>query len=307
MSKVISFSISDRYLDKLRTLYPALTDNLAAKQFLTDRLDSSLGNSLDDALDDGLDDKLKTLIESSLSSSLDVSLDDSLDGKLKSLIESELDGILEGRLDAVMGKSLTSLSDRLSMLEARLNTNLDGSLDDMEPLLKREREASIAAPIPTGEPSLFPIIEETVESAIDKVESVDDTVETVETDSINEPGTDAIASIDGTVESVEPNSSIETVASAIEDSEKKIVDSLDTSIASPIGIDESGSEPGTDAIGTVGMTAMDAAKYLKAKKVVVSYDSLNRWINREKIPDSPQGKDVRKHLTLRDKLYYPIN
>ncbi|TRU09896.1 MAG: hypothetical protein EWV58_21125, partial [Microcystis aeruginosa Ma_MB_F_20061100_S19] len=89
MSKVISFSISDRYLDKLRALYPALTDNLAAKQFLTDRLDSSLGNSLDDTLDDSLDDKLK------------------------SLIQSELDGILEGRLDATVGKSLTSLSERM--------------------------------------------------------------------------------------------------------------------------------------------------------------------------------------------------
>jgi len=75
------------------------------------------------------------------------------------------------------------------------------------------------------------------------------------------------------------------------------------------------SPPGTDAIasidGTVtgeGMTAKDAAKYLKTKKVKVSYDSLNRWIKQEKIPDtSPQGKNALKHLILRDKLYYPIN
>jgi hypothetical protein len=54
------------------------------------------------------------------------------------------------------------------------------------------------------------------------------------------------------------------------------------------------------------MTAMAAAKYLKAKKVVVSYDSLHRWISREKIPDtSPQGKDALKHLILRGKLYFP--
>ncbi|WP_153245577.1 hypothetical protein [Microcystis aeruginosa] len=56
MSKVISFSISDRYLDKLRSLYPELTDNLAAKQFLTDQLDADL----DDNLDTNLDDKLKS-------------------------------------------------------------------------------------------------------------------------------------------------------------------------------------------------------------------------------------------------------
>ena len=66
MSKVISFSISDRYLDKLRSLYPELTENLAAKQFLIDQLDAGL----DDNLDTNLDDKLKILIEKSLEDSL---------------------------------------------------------------------------------------------------------------------------------------------------------------------------------------------------------------------------------------------
>lgn len=132
MSKVISFSISDRYLGKLRTLYPALTDNLAAKQFLTDRLDSSLGNSLDGSLDDGLDDKLKTLIE------------------------SELDGLLDERLDATVGKLITSLSERLTKLEERLDDSLDGRLNDMELLLRMQREASIAtSPLPPS-PSLPP-------------------------------------------------------------------------------------------------------------------------------------------------------
>ena len=186
MSKVISFSISDRYLDKLRTLYPALTDNLAAKQFLTDRLDSSLGNSLDDALDDSLDDKLKTLIE------------------------SELDGLLDERLDAVMGKSLNESIARLaSCLSQRLLT-LEKKINDMEPLLKREREASIAtSPLPTGEPSPHPPSPgEPVEPAIG--------TGTPEVSPSPPLPPDAIASIDGTVESVEPNSSIETVASAIE-------------------------------------------------------------------------------------------
>ena len=65
-------------------------------------------------------------------------------------------------------------------------------------------------------------------------------------------------------------------------------------------------EPDKGAIGPVGMNATDAAKYLKIKKVKVSYDSLNRWIKQEKIPDtSPQGKNALKHLILRDKLYYP--
>jgi len=134
MSKVISFSISDKYLEKLRTLYPSLTDNLAAKQFLTDRLESSLSSSLDGNLDDRLNDRVKTLIE------------------------SWVDGLLDDRLNATVGKLISDLSERMARLEARLDTKLDGRLDDMEPLLKREKECSIAtSPIPTiGEPSPRP-------------------------------------------------------------------------------------------------------------------------------------------------------
>lgn len=75
MSKIISFLISDRCLDKLRSLYPDLTDNLAAKQFLTDQLDAGLDDSLDSNLyesyseifidkpDDSLDEEPVTLEE----------------------------------------------------------------------------------------------------------------------------------------------------------------------------------------------------------------------------------------------------
>ncbi|MCA2553024.1 MAG: hypothetical protein IM466_04590 [Microcystis sp. M04BS1] len=145
MSKVISFSISDRYLDKIRSLYPDLTDNLAAKKALID--------GLDDKLDDKLDDGIKTLIESSLSSSLDDRLDAKLDDKVKPLIESWVDGLLEVRLDATVGKLITSLSERLSRLEERLDGSLDDGLDDMDLLLRMQQEASIAtSPIPNQEP-----------------------------------------------------------------------------------------------------------------------------------------------------------
>jgi len=161
MSKVISFSISDRYLDKLRSLYPSLTDNLAVKQFVTDRLDGSLGNNLDASLDDGLDDRVKTLIE------------------------SWVDGSLDERLDAAVGKLITSLSERMARIEARLDDSLDGSLDDMELLLRMQREASIAtSPLP---PSLPP--DEPDQPAIGTLP----TVETVEPiSSINEPVKGAI-------------------------------------------------------------------------------------------------------------------
>ena len=181
MSKVISFSISDRYLAKIRSLYPDLTDNLAAKQFLTDRLDQGLSNSLDASLDDGLDDRVKTLVE------------------------SWVDGLLDERLDATVGKLIGDLSERLARLESRLDDGLDGNLDDglddMEPLLKLQREASIASPIPTGEPSPLP------PPARPVIETVTPEV------SPSPPGTDAIASID---ETVETDSSTETGTGAIE-------------------------------------------------------------------------------------------
>lgn len=101
MSKIISFSISDRYLDKIRSLYPNLTENLAFKQFVTDRLDLSL----------------------------DDTLDGDLDGKLKTLVESELNALLDARLDDAMGKLIGDLSERLSRVESRLDGNLDGDLD----------------------------------------------------------------------------------------------------------------------------------------------------------------------------------
>lgn len=102
MSKIISFSISDRYLDKIRSLYPNLTENLAFKQFVTDRLDLSL----DDTLDDDLDDKLKTLVK------------------------SELNALLDARLDDAVGKLIGDLSERLSRVESRLDGNLDATILD---------------------------------------------------------------------------------------------------------------------------------------------------------------------------------
>ena len=167
---------------------------------------------------------------------------------------------------------------------------IQSRLETMEQLLKLQREALIASPFPNQE--------------------------TVETDS--------------TVEPVRP-------ATAIEDSQKKILEtvkgseSLDTL---PVPTDEPGEDEGegaietiketdstvedadsvepdstletvTDAIETVGMSAKAAVQYLEQKKVKVSYDSLNRWINEKIIPDTSLGKKVQQYLTLRDGLYFP--
>ncbi len=167
MSKVISFSISDKYLEKLRTLYPELTDNLAVKQFVTDRLDEGLSNSLD------------------------ASLDDRLDGKLETMIQTRLDGLLDERLDATVGKLIGDLSERLARIETRLDESLDGSLDDMEPLLKLQREASIASPLPTGEPSPLPPSPPD-RPAIEPTTLPPDDQNAIESDPANPPVTEAI-------------------------------------------------------------------------------------------------------------------
>jgi hypothetical protein len=79
----------------------------------------------------------------------------------------------------------------MARLEEKLDDSLDGRLDDMEPLLKREKECSIAtAPIPTGETSP----DEPVQPAIGTV--------TPEVSPSPPLPPDAIASIDGTVETV---------------------------------------------------------------------------------------------------------
>ena len=119
MSKVLSFSISDRYLDKLRSLYPELTENLAAKQFLIDQLDAGL----DDNLDNDLDDKLKILIEKSLG--------DRLDATEKSISKWILD--FDDRIkdtDREMKDRSIAIEHRIAAIEARLDDSLDNTLDE---------------------------------------------------------------------------------------------------------------------------------------------------------------------------------
>ncbi|GAL95931.1 hypothetical protein [Microcystis aeruginosa] len=270
MSKVISFSISDRYLDKLRSLYPSLTDNLAAKQFLTDRLDSSLGNSLDASLDDKLDDRVKTLIE------------------------SWVDGLLDERLDATVGKSLTSLSERLTRLEARLDTNLDGSLDDMEPLLKLQRESSIAtSPIPTEEPSPLPPSPSLPPDELGEGVSV--TTPDSPPSPLDQPAI-------GTLTPEVPPSPPSPVKEAIEHSEKKIMepvggsDSLDTlpvPLITDKTIDQNAIEtvPGeTDSSIETVTDAIEITNREKAAILGIDDSNLSKWVRNGEIPKKYDNK-----------------
>lgn len=184
-------------------------------------------------------------------------------------------------IDDRLTDSDQGLSDKITSLEHRLNAlaiQLDSQeidkidtdsqqIDDMKPLLKREKECSIAAPIPTGEPSpgepVQPAIG-TVTSESDSSIEGEDAIGTVTPEvSPSPPGTDAIASIDGTVETVEPISTIETVASAIE-----------TVQSEPNSID---TEPGK---GEIPKTH----KAIAARLGLKSQTKLNYWISTGKIP-----------------------
>ncbi len=115
MSKIISFSISDRYLDKIRSLYPQLTDNLAVKQFLIDQSDASLDNSLDD--------KLRILIEKSLGDRLDAS-----EKSISKWILAFDDRIKD--IDQEMKDRSIAIEHQIEKIKIRLNESLDTSLDD---------------------------------------------------------------------------------------------------------------------------------------------------------------------------------
>jgi len=123
---------------------------------------------------------------------------------------------IDSRLNESIARLASCLSQRLLTLEKRL--------DDVEQLLRLQRECSIAtSPIvePTGETSPLPTIEETVEAAIETVATVEtaDKVETaIET---VEAVTDTVEAVTDTVESVEPISTIELDKGAIETDDRE--------------------------------------------------------------------------------------
>ena len=165
MSKVISFSISDRYLDKLRSLYPELTENLAAKQFLIDQLDAGL----DDNLDDDLDDKLKILIEKSLG--------DRLDATEKSISKWILafDDRIKDTDRELKDKSI-AIEHRIAAIEARANDGLDNTLDESldNNLYKSYSEIFIDKPDENLDNSLDNKLDD---ATIDKKQSIEPAIE----------------------------------------------------------------------------------------------------------------------------------
>ena len=156
MSKVLSFSISDRYLDKLRSLYPELTENLAAKQFLIDQLDAGL--------DDNLDDELKILISR-------------LDATEKSISKWIL--AFDDRIkdtDREMKDRSIAIEHRIAAIEARLDDSLDNSLDESldNNLYKSYSEIFIDKPDENLDNSLDNKLDD---ATIDKKQSIEPAIE----------------------------------------------------------------------------------------------------------------------------------
>ena len=159
--------------------------------------------------------------------------EDAIEKKIDEILEKKLSHlptnvpsieVLKDRLDnwvlAVDGdiKDINQkIRDRSLQVDHQIAT-IKSRLDILEPLLKLQREASIAdhSPIPTEEPSpLPPLARPAIETVTPEV-------------SPSPPGTDAIASIDGTVETVNTSRATSS-AKGLTDSE----------LARQLGIDKS--------------------------------------------------------------------
>jgi hypothetical protein len=232
------------------------------------------GNWIDNQIDSDRLDKLETTTQR-----LDERVGQ-ISKKLNDWIEAFSDRLSD--CDRELSEKITSLEHRLNALSIQLNSqeidriDTDSQLDSQQDSQQENPDMGTVA---------------TVEAVTDKVESAIETVESVT--EIDESDYESVTSPIPNQESVE--TAIETV---------EAIDEPDKGAIGPVPGEGDSVEPVTGK----GMTAAAAVDYLETKKVKVSYASLHRWRDGVSIPNtSPQGRDVRKHLTLRDKLYYPIN
>ena len=301
--KLITIRIEGEKREAFNNL--AKSQNTDTASLLYDFISGCLGGKIDISLVTGKGNRLDKIDNQLDTNRLDKLETDTqrIDHWIGALSERVNDWILRSdrRLtdcDRELSEKMISLEHRLNALAIQLDSQQDRQeidtdsqrIDDMEPLLKRERESSIASPLPTGEPSPLPPSPSLPP---------------------DEPDRPALETVTPEVSPSPPD--------AIEDPEKKIVDFPDTSIASPIETVESGSEPGTDAIETVpgdsshltnqlceGMNAAEAFRYVTSKGVKVSEKTLSNWVSKIKhIPMTGKGDAVSEYLILRDGLYFP--
>ncbi|KXS88847.1 hypothetical protein OA58_24650 [Microcystis aeruginosa NIES-88] len=148
-------------------MYPELTENLAAKQFLIDQLDAGL----DDNLDNDLDDKLKILIEKSLGDRLDAT-----EKSISKWILAFDDRIKD--IDREMKDRSIAIDHQIKAIEARLDESLDKTLDNSldenldSSLYESYSEIFIDSPDENLDDSLDTKLDDTLDDSLDK--SLDD-------------------------------------------------------------------------------------------------------------------------------------
>ena len=282
--KLITIRIEGEKREAFNNL--AKSQNTDTASLLYDFISGCLGGKIDISLVTGKGNRLDKIDNQLDTNRLDKLETDTqrIDHWIGALSERVNDWILRSdrRLtdcDRELSEKMISLEHRLNALAIQLDSQQDRQeidtdsqrIDDMEPLLKRERESSIAAPLPTGEPSH----DEPDQPAIETV--------TPEVSPSPPSPPDAIESLP-TVESVEPISTIEPGTDAIE------------------------TVPGdSDSIGEPckGMNAAEAFRYVTKKGVKVSEKTLSNWVKLKQIPVTDKGDKVSEYLILRDGLYFP--
>ncbi|MFN9741322.1 MAG: hypothetical protein ACK562_04355 [Acidobacteriota bacterium] len=234
--KLITIRIEGEKREAFNNL--AKSQNTDTASLLYDFISGCLGGKIDISLVTGKGnriDKIDNQIDSDRIDKLEATTQE-IDNRLDTITKKLTDWVIafDDRLNDCgreLSEKMISLEHRLNALAMQLDSQQDSQqldsidtdsqqIDDMEPLLKRERESSIAAPIPTGETSH------------------------------DEPDRPAIGTVTPEVSPSPP-----LPPDAIEDSEKKIIPLPDTLIGSPIGIDEivstdSSIKSATDAIET---------------------------------------------------------
>lgn len=299
--KLITIRIEGEKREAFNNL--AKSQNTDTASLLYDFISGCLDGTLDISLVTGKGnriDKIDNQIDSERIDKLETDtqeIDNRLDTiakKLNDWIEAFDDRLTDS--DQGLGEKITSLENRLNTLAIQLDSQQidridtdSQQIDDMKPLLKREKECSIAtSPLP---PSLPP--DELDRPAIETV--------TPEVSPSPPSPPDAIGTLPK-VESVEPNSSIETVASAIEDPEKKIMepvggsDSLDTLPVPPITdktIDQNAIEtvPGeTDSSIETVTDAIELTNREKAAILGIGDSNLSKWLKNGEIPKKYDNK-----------------
>ena len=223
-------------------------------------------------------DKIDNRIDSERIDKLEATTQE-IDNRLDTIAKKLTDWVVA--FDDRLNDCDQGLTNRMISLEHRLNTlaiQLDSQeIDRIDTDRQRDRQGE--------NPDIEPVA--TVET-VDKVESVDDTVGTVD---------DNVETVINTVEAVD-----ESGNSPLPNQEN--VETADEPVQPAIG-PVPGDTVSIESVTGEGMNAAEAYRYVTEKGVKVSEKTLSNWVKLKEIPITDKGDKVSEYLVLRGKLYYP--